>query len=149
MFDIGATELLVIAVITILVVGPRELPGMLRGFGKFIGQARRMATDVQRQFNQALKEADLADVAQSINDVRQLDPRRQLRNAILSEPKATAKPQANPKPSAPDAPPAPAAPAKLAPIGDNPDPGMVEPAPQPAAPAQPSGEGNKSGGGEA
>lgn len=58
MFDIGATELLVVAIIMILVVGPKDLPGVLRNFAQFAGKARRMANDFQYQFNQALKEAE-------------------------------------------------------------------------------------------
>ena len=48
MFDIGGYELLVIAVIAILVVGPRELPGMLRAFGRFVTHARSFMTSAQR-----------------------------------------------------------------------------------------------------
>ncbi|MCG6857758.1 MAG: Sec-independent protein translocase protein TatB [Salaquimonas sp.] len=58
MFDVGWTELVVIACVAILVVGPKDLPGMLRTFGKTVGGLRRMAGDFQRQFNDALKEAE-------------------------------------------------------------------------------------------
>lgn len=58
MFDIGWTELVVVACVAILVVGPKDLPGMLRTFGKTVGSLRRMAGDFQRQFNDALKDAE-------------------------------------------------------------------------------------------
>src|SRR6185503_11981370 len=58
MFDIGASELLVIAVVAIVVVGPKELPKMLRTFGKSLGQVRRMSNDFKRQFDEALREAE-------------------------------------------------------------------------------------------
>jgi sec-independent protein translocase protein TatB len=61
-FDIGWTELIVVACVAILVVGPKELPRMLRGIGKTMGNLRRMAGDFQRQFDDALKEAELDEV---------------------------------------------------------------------------------------
>lgn len=58
MFDIGWTELLMVAVVAILVVGPKDLPRMLRSFGNTIGGLRRMASEFQGQFNEALREAE-------------------------------------------------------------------------------------------
>ena len=49
---------MVVACVAILVVGPKDLPAMLRTFGKTVGGLRRMAGDFQRQFNDALKEAE-------------------------------------------------------------------------------------------
>src|SRR4028119_1425431 len=60
MFDIGWSEILVIAVVAIVVVGPKELPKMLRTFGKTMGTVRRTANDFQRQVH----EAPRADAAQ-------------------------------------------------------------------------------------
>jgi len=54
--------MIVIAAVAIIVVGPKDLPGMLRSLGKTIGSVKRMAGDFQRQFNDAIKEADLDDV---------------------------------------------------------------------------------------
>ena len=56
------SEMLVIAAVAIIVVGPKDLPAMLRSLGKTIGGVKRMAGDFQRQFNDAIKEADLDDV---------------------------------------------------------------------------------------
>ena len=56
------SEMLVIACIAIIVVGPKELPGMLRTIGKSIGKIKRMAGDFQRQVDDAIKEADLDDI---------------------------------------------------------------------------------------
>ena len=58
MFDIGWSEILVIAVVAIVVVGPKELPRMLRTFGKTMGTVRRTANDFKRQFDEALREAE-------------------------------------------------------------------------------------------
>ncbi|MBV6657224.1 MAG: Sec-independent protein translocase protein TatB [Devosiaceae bacterium] len=85
MFDIGGVELMVVAAVAILVVGPRELPGMLRAIGRFVKQARQMSSQVQRQFNDALKEAELDDVKKTIDDVRSLNPARQIRSTIAKE----------------------------------------------------------------
>ena len=85
MFDIGGVEILVVAVIAILVVGPKELPGLLRGFAKMIRQFKSMMSDVQGQFNEVLKEADMEDVGNSMRDLRSLDPRASLRSAMQKE----------------------------------------------------------------
>ena len=66
MFDIGWTEMLVVAVVMILVVGPKDLPGMLRTIGKSVGNVRRMAGDFQRQFSDALKEAEIDEVKKEL-----------------------------------------------------------------------------------
>jgi sec-independent protein translocase protein TatB len=58
MFDIGWSEILVIAAVAVVVVGPKELPRMLRTFGKTMGSVRRTANDFKRQFDQALREAE-------------------------------------------------------------------------------------------
>ena len=76
MFEIGWTEMLVIAVVMIVVVGPKDLPGMLRTFGKTTTKLRSMAGDFQKQFNEALKEAELDDVKKSVDSLRSLNPDR-------------------------------------------------------------------------
>ena len=82
MFDIGWSELLVIAVVAIVVVGPKDLPRMLRAFGQTMGKIRRMAGEFQSQFNEALREAELEDVKRNIESIRDLNPARQIRDAI-------------------------------------------------------------------
>ena len=82
MFDIGWTELLIIAIIAIVVVGPRELPGMLRTFGRYASQLRRMAGDFQSQFNDALREAELDEVKKSLESVQKINPVNQIKDSI-------------------------------------------------------------------
>lgn len=82
LFDLGWSELLVIAVVLVVVVGPKDLPGMLRTFGRVTRQMRAMAGDFRRQFDDALKEAELDDVRKGIDDVRSLDPRNAIRDAM-------------------------------------------------------------------
>lgn len=82
MFDIGWSELLVIAVVLVVVVGPKDLPGMLRTFGRTTKQLRSMAGDFRRQFDDALREAELDDVKSTVDEVRKLDPRKDIRAAM-------------------------------------------------------------------
>ena len=78
MFDIGWSELLVVAVVLIIVVGPKDLPGMLRTFGRTMNQVRRTANDFKRQFNDALEEAEaetgLKETTDQIKSIGSIDP---------------------------------------------------------------------------
>ncbi|WP_105429811.1 Sec-independent protein translocase protein TatB [Neorhizobium sp. T6_25] len=82
MLDIGWTELLVIAIVLIVVVGPKDLPPMLRAFGKMTTNLRKMAGDFRSQFDEALKESELDDVRKTISDAQRLNPTNALRDAI-------------------------------------------------------------------
>ncbi|MGI2032330.1 Sec-independent protein translocase protein TatB [Rhizobium panacihumi] len=82
MLDIGWTELLVIAIVLIVVVGPKDLPPMLRAFGKMTSNLRKMAGDFRTQFDEALREADMDDVRKTISDAKSLNPANALRDAI-------------------------------------------------------------------
>lgn len=90
MFDIGWTEMLVIAVVMIVVVGPKDLPRMLRTFGRTTAKLRTMAGDFQKQFNDALKEAELDDVKKSVDSLRSLDPSAEIRKQLNPFEKAAA-----------------------------------------------------------
>lgn len=90
MFDIGWTEMLVIAVVMIVVVGPKDLPRMLRTFGKMTTKVRGMAGDFQKQFNDALKEAELDDVKKSVDALRGLNPAAEIRKQLNPFEKAAA-----------------------------------------------------------
>jgi len=82
MFDIAWTEMLVIAIVLIVVVGPKELPGMLRSFGKTTAKLRVMANDFRRQFDEALKEAELDDIKKLAEDARKLNPAADIKKAF-------------------------------------------------------------------
>lgn len=82
MFEVGWSEMLVIAVVMIVVVGPKDLPNMLRTFGRTTAKLRAMAADFQKQFNDALKEAELDDVKKSVDSLRSLDPTAEIRKQL-------------------------------------------------------------------
>jgi sec-independent protein translocase protein TatB len=82
MFDVGYSELLVIAIVMIVVVGPKDLPKMLRAFGKATSKFRQMSGDFKRQFDDALKEAELDDVKKALDSVKKLDPRQQVKDVL-------------------------------------------------------------------
>ena len=82
MFEVGWSELLVIAVVMIVVVGPKDLPSMLRTFGRTTAKLRAMASDFQKQFNEALKEAELDDVKNSVDALRGLNPMNEIRKQL-------------------------------------------------------------------
>lgn len=127
MLDIGWSELLVVAVILIVVVGPRDLPPMLRAFGKMTSRLRRTAGEFRQQFDEALREAELDDVRKTISDVRSLNPANAVRDAVNplrkmgEEIKADLKSATtvDAKPSVPAAPaPLPEMPSPLPPVDD-------------------------------
>lgn len=82
MFDIGWPELLVVAIVLIIVVGPKDLPPMLRAFGRTTKKIRAMASEFRGQFDEALREADLDDVKKTFNDARKLNPMQSIRDAV-------------------------------------------------------------------
>ncbi len=69
MFDIGWSELLVIGVVALIVIGPKELPTVLRTVGQWTGKIRRMAGEFQSQFQEALREAEMADLKKQVDDI--------------------------------------------------------------------------------
>jgi sec-independent protein translocase protein TatB len=156
MFDIGWTELLVIGVVALLVIGPKELPEMFRTLGRFTAKVRSMARDFHRAMEAAADETGVKDVAKDLKAVT--SPRSMgldaVRNAASKfekwEPLKPATPPAPPKPAtaAPPIAPVEAKPmgpatqalaeaqaAKRAALAAGPIPKPAPEAPPPAAPA--------------
>jgi len=71
MFDIGWSELVVIAVVALIAIGPKELPGVLRMVGQWMGKARKMAAEFQGQFQEAMREAEMADLKKTFDEVKE------------------------------------------------------------------------------
>jgi sec-independent protein translocase protein TatB len=81
MFDIGWGELLVIGIVALIAIGPKELPTVLRSLGQWMGKIKRMANEFQGQFQEALREAEVADLKKqaeelgsSLTDATNYDP---------------------------------------------------------------------------
>lgn len=70
MFDIGWSELVVIGIVALIAIGPKELPGVLRSLGHWMGKVRRMASDFQDQFREAMREAEVADLKKQFDDAQ-------------------------------------------------------------------------------
>ena len=91
MFDIGWTELVVIGVVALIAIGPKELPGALRALGQWMGKIRRMAGEFQGHFNEAMREAEMADLKKQVDTLTSgFDPmetaRKEMESAMEDKP---------------------------------------------------------------
>jgi len=127
MFDIGWSELLVIGIVALIAIGPKELPGVLRAVGQWMGKIRRMAAEFQGQFQDAMREAEMADIKKQVDEmtsaastVTNYDPLGDISKQF--ETATDAKPaQATADPAVATAPPAPESAAPAEPAAVNPD----------------------------
>lgn len=87
MFDLGWGEILVIAVVAILVVGPKDLPHLMKGFGEWVAKARRMASHFQAGVDEMIRQAELEDLRKDLNTIR-----RDLRAPVTMDPRTTTTP---------------------------------------------------------
>lgn len=69
MLDIGWSELLVIGVVALIVVGPKDLPEMFRTLGRMTAKARNMAREFQRAMEAAADETGVKDVAKDVQNI--------------------------------------------------------------------------------
>lgn len=98
MFDIGGIELLVIGVVALIVVGPKDLPRLVRSVGQWVGRARGLAREFQSGMEEAARQADLDEV-RKVGDIGK-DIDRDLRDATGETRRQTpARPQARSGPS--------------------------------------------------
>lgn len=109
MFDLGMSELLVIGIVALIVIGPKDLPVMFRTMGRFTAKARNMAREFSRAMEAAADETGVKDVASDLRKVT--DPKSMgidaLKDAAAKfeawDPKRSARPGATPTPAAPAA----------------------------------------------
>ncbi len=149
MFNIGWSELLVIGIVALIVIGPKELPGALRTLGQWMTKVRRMASEFQNQFHEAMREAELADLKKEVDEMTakaqsyaHFDPVEDIRKdieAAASPPPELDTPVSEPSPPAAPAPTTEAAAPPPAPVADAP-PSDAAPAPAPAQTAEPAAE---------
>ena len=90
-FDVGWGELVLIGVVALIVFGPKELPVVLRTFGQYMTKIRRMAAEFQSQFQEAMREAEMAELKQHFDTIQDaakgigsLDPASSIANPIES-----------------------------------------------------------------
>jgi sec-independent protein translocase protein TatB len=69
MFDFSWSEILLIGIVALIFIGPKELPGVLRTLGQWMTKIRRMAGDFQNQFHDAMREAELADLKKEVDEM--------------------------------------------------------------------------------
>jgi sec-independent protein translocase protein TatB len=163
MFDISWGKLVIIGVVALLVIGPKELPAVLRQLGQWMTKIRRMAAEFQGQFNEAMREAEMADLKKTFDETTSsvtsaLDPSTYTSDmekliqdpAQLDSAAATSTPATPPAdPTAPLAQPATSTPeatppsdpvalgtAPVAPVAPAPLPDVVVPMPELPAPPQ-------------
>ncbi len=78
------SELLLIAIVALIFIGPKELPHVLHSLGKAAAKLRRSADDFRRQFEDSMRDSGYGDLHQNIQDLRQLNPANQLKSTIDS-----------------------------------------------------------------
>jgi sec-independent protein translocase protein TatB len=86
MFDISWTEFLLIGIVALVFIGPKELPGVMRTLGQYTRKIRGMAADFQGQFQEAMREAEMADLKKSVDDlahdIKSYDPLKSAREDV-------------------------------------------------------------------
>jgi sec-independent protein translocase protein TatB len=86
MFDISWSEFLLIGVVALIVIGPKELPAVMRTMGQWARKIRVMAGDFQNQFHEAMREAEMADLKKQVDDIAQgvknYDPLKSARTEV-------------------------------------------------------------------
>src|SRR5277367_5582248 len=86
MFDISWTEFLLIGIVALVFIGPKELPGVMRTLGQYTRKIRGMAADFQNQFQEAMREAEVADLKKQVDDmahdIKSYDPLKSAREDV-------------------------------------------------------------------
>ena len=70
MFELDWGKLVIIGIVALIAIGPKELPTVLRTVGQWMGKIRRMASEFQGQFQEALREAEMADLKKQADDLQ-------------------------------------------------------------------------------
>jgi len=70
MFDISWSEILIIGIVALLVVGPKELPALLRTIGRYAGMVKRQAAEFRAQFDEAMRETELEQLKRDVENIK-------------------------------------------------------------------------------
>jgi sec-independent protein translocase protein TatB len=103
MLGIGWTEMLVIGVVALIVIGPRELPAMMQRFGKVVGSVRRMGAEFQREINRSVALDQVTDLRKSITEPLKKTTAEIAREFNKIGPSGTVQPSGAIKPATPGA----------------------------------------------
>ncbi len=82
MFDIGGLELLILGVVAIIVVGPKDLPGLLRRIGKMVAKARNMAGEFKSHFDDIADQEEFKEIREGIESVKDMSPTSKIKDAL-------------------------------------------------------------------
>jgi sec-independent protein translocase protein TatB len=82
MFDLAWSEIVLIAVVALVVIGPKDLPGAIRGLAQGIQKLRRMAGEFQSHVDEMVREAKLDEVRDQINQIRNFDLKGEIERAV-------------------------------------------------------------------
>jgi sec-independent protein translocase protein TatB len=85
MFDIAWSELLLIVVLVLVVMGPKDLPKLMNSIGKMVAKAKRVAREFSGSFQQMAKEAELEDIIKKANRAQTIKPNDVLKNLVDPE----------------------------------------------------------------
>ena len=107
MFELDWGKLVIIGIVALIAIGPKELPGVLRTLGQYMAKIRRMAAEFQGQFQEAMREAEMADLKKqandmtaSVSDIANFDPmahaKKEMEAAFNPEPAKSAMSSAEP-----------------------------------------------------
>ena len=69
MFDITSSKLLILGIVALLVIGPKDLPALLRTIGKYVGIIKRQAAEFRAQFDEAIRESEFADLKKDVESL--------------------------------------------------------------------------------
>ena len=81
---IGFTELMVLAVAALIIVGPKDLPMMMRRLGQFVGKGRAMAREFQAAFDDIARQSELEDLRKEIEDLKRTNSLKQATDDLSS-----------------------------------------------------------------
>jgi|GEM_PF-2599701 len=84
MLGIDGSEFLVIILVAIIVIGPKDMPKMLRGAGRAMAHLRGLAQQVRGRFDEALQQANMRDAVNNLRGINELDQDLNLRNILAS-----------------------------------------------------------------
>ena len=85
MFDIGWSEMAVIALLLLIVIGPKELPTMLRTVGRYVRKARMLTRDFQHSLDEMAREAELDEAKKTIQSASTMNLQRSFEDAVDPE----------------------------------------------------------------